>query len=132
MGNKKQPALDNNRHWEALCNNKDDKRKVLSGEPLESTAKTVTQVVQPKAVQADDYSAILSLVQCFDEIKDPRVNRRRVHNLIDMIVIAICAVICNADGWADMRTWAETHRQWLQQFLELPGGLPSQRFPVSE
>lgn len=125
MGNKKQPALDNNRHWEALCSNKDDKKKVLSGEPLESTAKTVTQVVQPKAVPADDYSAILSLVQCFDEIKDPRINRRRVHNLIDMIVIAICAVICNADGWADMRTWAETHRQWLQQFLELPGGLPS-------
>lgn len=125
MGNKKQPALDNNRHWEALCNNKDDKKKVISGEPLESTTKTVKQVMQPKAVPTDDYSAILSLVQCFDEIEDPRINRRRVHNLIDMIVIAICAVICNADGWADMRTWAETHRQWLQQFLELPGGLPS-------
>ncbi len=42
-----------------------------------------------------------------------------------MIVIAICAVICNADGWSDMRTWAETHRKWLERFLELPGGLPS-------
>jgi len=125
MGNKRQPSLDNNRHWEAFCKNKDDKKKVLSGQPLESTAKTKTQVVSPKTVQADDYSAILSLVQCFDELEDPRINRRRVHNLIDMIVIAICAVICNADGWADMRTWAESHRQWLQQFLELPGGLPS-------
>ncbi len=125
MGNSKQPSLDNNRHWEAFCNNMDDKTKVLSGEPLESTAKMKTQVVQAKPTGGDDYSATLSLVQCFDEIEDPRINQRRVHNLIDIIVIAICAVICNADGWADMRTWAETHRQWLQQFLELPGGLPS-------
>jgi predicted transposase YbfD/YdcC len=61
------------------------------------------------ALVVDDYSIILSLVQCFDEIEDPRINRHRVHNLIDMIVSAICAVICNADGWADMRTLAETH-----------------------
>lgn len=53
------------------------------------------------------------------------IDRRKVHNQIDIIAIAICAVICNADGLADMRTWAETHRQWLQRFLELPGGLPS-------
>jgi predicted transposase YbfD/YdcC len=125
MGNKKQPWLSNNRHWQTLCNNKNDKEKVLSGEPLESSAKATTHVVQPKAGGADDFSGILSLVQCFDEIKDPRINRTRVHNLIDIIVISICAVICNADGWADMRTWAGTHRKWLEQFLELPGGLPS-------
>lgn len=125
MGNEKQPSLDKSRHWEAYCENKHDKMKVLSGEPLETTATGVTQVGMSKALAVDDYSAILSLVQCFEDIEDPRINRRRVHNLIDMIVIAICAVICNADGWADMRTWAETHRQWLQQFLQLPGGLPS-------
>ena len=125
MGNRKPSSRDNDRHWEAFCNNKDDKKKVLSGEVLATTAKPKTQAAKSKKIEADDYSAILSLVQCFDEIEDPRIDRRRVHNLIDLIVIAICAVICNADGWADMRTWAETHRQWLERFLELPGGLPS-------
>lgn len=66
------------------------------------------------------------MVECFGEIEDPRVDRLRLHhNLIDLIVIGICAVICNADEWADMRTWAETHQQWLERFLELPNGLPS-------
>lgn len=125
MGNDTEPLRDPNRHWQEPCDNQSDKRKVLAGEPLETTAKSTTQVVQPKAIAAEKHSAILSLVQCFDEIEDPRINRRRVHNLIDMIVIAICAVICNADGWSDMRTWAETHRQWLERFLQLPGGLPS-------
>jgi hypothetical protein len=125
MGNEKQPLLDSNRHWNAFCENKHDKMKVLCGEPLQTTTTQSEQVAKPTAIVVDDYSAILSLVQCFDEMEDPRINRRRVHNLIDMIVIAICAVICNADGWADMRTWAETHRQWLKQFLQLPGGLPS-------
>ena len=125
MGNRGPASPGNDRHWEAYCDNKHDKRKVLCGVPLESTSLPKTQTVKAKKVEADHYSAILSLVQCFEEIKDPRINRRRVHNLIDLIVIAICAVICNANGWADMRTWAETHRKWLHQFLELPGGLPS-------
>lgn len=125
MGNRGPASRDSDRHWEAFCNNKNDKKKVLSGEPLATTVKPKTQAVKSINIEADDYSAILSLVQCFDEIEDPRIDRRKVHNLIDIIVIAICAVICNADGWADMRTWAETHRQWLQRFLELPGGLPS-------
>lgn len=125
MGNEIQPSSDTDRHWEAFCENKHEKLKVLSGEPLETNRKQKTQVVTPKTLPVEGYSAILSLVQCFDEVEDPRINRRRVHNLIDMIVIAVCAVICNADGWADMRTWAETHRHWLQQFLKLPGGLPS-------
>lgn len=125
MENDTQPDWDSNRHWLQPCDNKQDKMKVLSGEPLEMPAKGGTQVVMAEAPVDDAYSSILSLVECFDEIEDPRINRRRVHNLIDIIVIGICAVICNADGWADMRTWAETHRKWLQQFLQLPGGLPS-------
>jgi len=125
MGNEREPRPSNERHWEAYCDNKHDKMKVLSGDPLETTARRKTQVTTPASLAVDDYPAILSLVRCFEEIEDPRVNRRRAHNLIDIIVIGICAVICNADGWADMRTWAETHRQWLEKFLQLPGGLPS-------
>lgn len=125
MGNPKNAPLDNDRYWEVPCKNKDEKKKVLSGEAVESNPKPKGRTVSASNHQDADYSAILSLVECFDEIEDPRVNRRRVHNLIDLIVISICAVICNADGWADMRTWAEAHQDWLECFLELPGGLPS-------
>jgi predicted transposase YbfD/YdcC len=44
---------------------------------------------------------------------------------MDIIVIAVCAVICNADTWKDMRIWAESHRKWLKKMLLLPSGVPS-------
>ena len=125
MGKPKDSPLDNERHWERYCDNKDGKKKVISGQTLQSTAKPKSAPVEPTNVEDNQSHSILALVECFSDVKDPRVNRRRRHNLIDLIVIAICAVICNADGWADIRTWAETHEHWLTQFLELPGGLPS-------
>jgi len=125
MGTPENLALDNERHWEQFCGNKDEKKKVLSGQAVETTSPPksapATQVTRP----TDEPCSILALVECFSDITDPRINRRRRHKLIDLIVISICAVICNADGWADIRTWAETHQQWLKKFLELPGGLPS-------
>jgi predicted transposase YbfD/YdcC len=125
MGKSENPPFDNERHWEQYCGNKDDKKKVLSGQALQSTAKPKSAPTTQATKQSDKSSSILALVECFSDIKDPRVDRRRRHNLIDLIIISICAVICNADGWADIRTWAETHQRWLEQFLELPGGLPS-------
>ena len=61
----------------------------------------------------------------FGGLTDPRVNRRRRHLLIDIMVIAICAVICGAESWKDMQLWGEAQQQWLSQYLELPNGIPS-------
>ena len=125
MGRHKDSPLDQERHWERLCDNKDEKKKVLSGQSLQPTTKPKSALTIQRTIQTDESYSILALVECFSDVKDPRVNRRRRHNLIDLIVISICAVICNADGWSDIRTWAESHKHWLQHFLELPGGLPS-------
>ena len=40
-----------------------------------------------------------SLINHFDEIKDPRIERKKLHKLIDIIIIAICAVVSGADGF---------------------------------
>jgi predicted transposase YbfD/YdcC len=66
-----------------------------------------------------------SLVQHFQEIKDPRVERTKKHQLTDILVIAILAVIAGAQGWEDMENYGISKKQWLEKFLALPHGIPS-------
>jgi predicted transposase YbfD/YdcC len=60
----------------------------------------------------------------FAGLKDPRVVGRSDHALLDILTIAILAVICGAKGWEDIEHWAEDHAAWLQTFLRLPNGIP--------
>jgi hypothetical protein len=61
----------------------------------------------------------------FTDLPDPRVQRTRTHLLLDIVTIAILAVIAGAKGWDDMETYAKLQEPWLREFLELPGGAPS-------
>lgn len=61
----------------------------------------------------------------FGELKDPRIERTRLHKLIDILVIAICAVICGADTWESVAAFGRAKQEWFEQFLELPNGIPS-------
>ncbi len=61
----------------------------------------------------------------FEKISDPRTGNATRHKLLDIIVIAVCAVICGADGWSDVALYGRTKQPWLQDFLELPHGIPS-------
>jgi predicted transposase YbfD/YdcC len=60
----------------------------------------------------------------FSVLEDPRRYNRR-HKLLDMVVIAICAAICGAEGWEDIELFGETKEEWLRGFLELAHGPPS-------
>ncbi len=66
-----------------------------------------------------------TIVDYFAEIEDPRVDRTKDHELLDIIVIAICAVICGADGWTGMEAFGKAKLAWLETFLDLPKGIPS-------
>lgn len=66
-----------------------------------------------------------SLEKCFENLADPRVEGRCDHKLMDMIVIAICGVICGADSWTGIETFGKAKQDWLRQFLELKNGIPS-------
>lgn len=65
----------------------------------------------------------VSIVEHFKDIKDFRI--RFSHPLTEVIVIAICACICNADTWVDVEIWGKANIEWLKKFLSLPFGIPS-------
>jgi predicted transposase YbfD/YdcC len=67
----------------------------------------------------------VSVTKYFAGLKDPRRRHRRLHQLQDVIVIALCAVIAGAQDWQDIETFGRRRRAWLERFLELPHGIPS-------
>ena len=68
----------------------------------------------------------ISIADHFGEMEQSRSEWSIQHKLIDIITIAICAVICGADIWVDIETYGLAKERWLGQFLELPNGIPSQ------
>lgn len=72
---------------------------------------------------ADDHLA--SIATHFGQLSDPRVERTRVHNLLDILTIAICAVLAGADGPSSMETFGKAKEEWLRTILPLPNGIPS-------
>jgi hypothetical protein len=61
----------------------------------------------------------------FAELPDPRVSRTQKHLLKDILVIAVLAAIAGAQGWEDIENYGISKQQWLEEFLELPNGIPS-------
>src|SRR5215207_6136924 len=68
---------------------------------------------------------IEGLAACFAGLADPRETRRCDHQLIDILAIAVCAVIACAESWEDIELYGRSKRAWLEIFLELPNGIPS-------
>jgi predicted transposase YbfD/YdcC len=66
----------------------------------------------------------VNLLRFFDDLPDPRSNVNRLHRLGDVIVIAICAIVANADGPTAIAQWAKLNAAWLRGHLALPGGIP--------
>lgn len=66
-----------------------------------------------------------SLVGCMEEVPDPRAPYNQKHKILDIIVIAVTAILCGMDTWNEIEDWAKSKRDWLGSFLELPGGIPS-------
>jgi predicted transposase YbfD/YdcC len=69
--------------------------------------------------------AVGTLSESFSGIDDPRTNRGKRHDLMDIISIAVCAIICGAEGWADVELFAKCKYDWLKGFLSLSNGIPS-------
>jgi predicted transposase YbfD/YdcC len=67
----------------------------------------------------------LSLVASFAGLPDPRSPRNRRYPLINIVVIATCAVLAGADNWVAIEQWSKTKRAWLATFLDMSDGVPS-------
>lgn len=61
----------------------------------------------------------------FTNLQDPRVERTKLHQLLDIITIAICAVICGADDWSEIELFGHAKEAFFKSFLALPNGIPS-------
>ena len=59
------------------------------------------------------------------EVPDPRAHYNQKHNFIDIIIIAVTAILCGMDTWNEIEDWAYSKKEWLETFPELPGGIPS-------
>jgi predicted transposase YbfD/YdcC len=70
-------------------------------------------------------AALARLRDRFAAVDDPRVERTKEHLLLDIIVIAICAVICGADAWTEIEQFGLDKEDFFRRFLPLPAGIPS-------
>ncbi len=61
----------------------------------------------------------------FGALPDPRMERTKRHQLLDILTIALCAVICGADSWVEVEQFGKAKRTWLEGFLALAHGIPS-------
>ena len=73
----------------------------------------------------EEVAIIDGLRSNFGKLKDPRINRRKLHKLTDIIGISIIAVIGSAEGWEDIEEFCKSKEVWLRNFFELPNGIPS-------
>ncbi len=61
----------------------------------------------------------------FAQVEDPRVDRTKRHRLRDIIILAICGVICGAEGWVEIEEFGRAKEAWFTELLTLPNGIPS-------
>ncbi len=69
--------------------------------------------------------AVESIGSFFESLADPRDTRNRRHQFLDIVIIAVCGVVCGCDGPTAIRRWAVARAEWLEGFLSLPNGIPS-------
>jgi predicted transposase YbfD/YdcC len=69
--------------------------------------------------------SIENLAQYFGAIEDPRCSGKVGHRLLDILVIAVCAVVACAESWCDIALYGRSKLAWLKTFLELANGIPS-------
>jgi predicted transposase YbfD/YdcC len=66
-----------------------------------------------------------SIGSYFESLPDPRHTQNRKHLFLDIVVIAVCGLVCGCDGPTAIRRWATNRADWLNAFLALPNGIPS-------
>lgn len=65
------------------------------------------------------------LEKIFAQVEDPRMERTKRHRLRDIMILAICGVICGAEGWVEIEEFGRAKEAFFQKLLDLPNGIPS-------
>lgn len=67
----------------------------------------------------------LRMVDVFVGIRDPRQAKKVEHDLVELLVIAVCCVLAGADDFVEIEEWAREKQDWFRQYLRLEHGIPS-------
>lgn len=67
----------------------------------------------------------LSLIEHFKTLPDPRLNRTKAHELVDVLTIGVCTLLCAGESFNDMEDFGHAKEDWFRTFLWLPNGIPS-------
>src|SRR5262245_47194304 len=67
----------------------------------------------------------LAFARYFQDLPDPRRGSLCHHELLDILVLAVCAVLCGQHSWTAIAFYGQDHHDWLKTFLRLPHGIPS-------
>jgi predicted transposase YbfD/YdcC len=95
-------------------------------EPGQTATPGAQKGAEPPAVLTERLpSGVGSIRHHFVGLEDPRVERTKRHQLLDMVTLAICAVSGGADNWVEVENFGRAKLAWFQQFLELPNGIPA-------
>ncbi len=70
-------------------------------------------------------STLRDLESLFAHVEDPRMERTKLHRLRDIIIVAICGVICGAEGWVEIEEFGKAKEAFFTNLLDLPHGIPS-------
>lgn len=62
---------------------------------------------------------------CFGDLEDPRLDRKKRHDLLDIIALTVCAVLAGAEGFTDVAAFGKAREEWLRTFIKLRNGIPS-------
>ena len=73
-------------------------------------------------MEANDLRDLESI---FAQVEDPRMERTKLHRLQDIIILAICGVLCGADGWVEIEEFGKAKEAFFTELLKLPNGIPS-------
>jgi predicted transposase YbfD/YdcC len=67
----------------------------------------------------------LTIKHHFRKLQDPRIDRHKRHHLLDIIIVALCAVLCGAKDWQQVEAFGKLRLDWLRRFIALANGIPS-------
>jgi len=65
------------------------------------------------------------LESIFAQVEDPRIERTKRHRLRDIMILAMCGVLCGAEGWVEIEEFGKAKEAWFTELLKLPNGIPS-------
>ena len=80
---------------------------------------------KPSSRRGGETALLKQLMEAFSPIDDPRCEYKVEHNVLEILVMAICGVMATAESWEDIALYAQSKEAWLRSFLTLKNGIPS-------